>query len=470
MRRSRSVLSRRKVLKAGLAGAAGAVLSTWPRRSASGQTKLAAASSSPVPAGQKYEVTFLTTQTNPADVKIYQALGSRFTESNPNITVKITAESNVAYDQKLLTYLVAGTLPDIVQTNDNFAAPFKRAGITRDMIPFAKKTGFPYLDFDPTFLNLGMVDGQLHMLPKEGDIIVPYVNLRMAKEGGVTVPHFDPSKEPNKWTWDEYLAMCRRLTVDTKGRRGDEAGFDKDNVAVYGAAMSVDQWYTYVPMIVSEGGNIVSRDLSHSEIDTPEGIEAIRKLTDPIKAGWWAPLTVLQTMSNSGTVFAAGRAAICPLQRLWCTTLRADLKDDFDVMHFPKGRVRRVTGEGTVGYALTTKAKNPDAAWAFLEFMYGDQGMRIMTASYGTVPAEKRYYNSPFWRDLPGPPYDNAVFVDSFKYGITPPRLPFYSTGEFREAVTNGLTAITLNQATPEQVAGSINTALNNVLKTLKPS
>ncbi|HLN11699.1 MAG TPA: twin-arginine translocation signal domain-containing protein, partial [bacterium] len=90
MRRSRSVLSRRKVLKAGLAGAAGAVLSTWPRRSASGQTKLAAASSSPVPAGQKYEVTFLTTQTNPADVKIYQALGSRFTESNPNITVKIT--------------------------------------------------------------------------------------------------------------------------------------------------------------------------------------------------------------------------------------------------------------------------------------------------------------------------------------------------------------------------------------------
>ena len=419
--------------------------------------------------GPKVEVTFLTTQTGPADVKIYEDLSKRFTELNPNITVKITAEAGTNIDQKLLTYLTAGTLPDIVQTNDNFAAPFKKAGITRDMIPLAKASGFPYNDFDPTFLDLGMVEGELHMLPKQGDVIVPYVNLRMAKEGGVELPlKLDPMKEPDKWTWAEFETMVKHLTIDTAGKRGDQTGFDKENVSVYGAAMAVDAWYTYVPMVLAEGGKFVSDDLTKSMLNTPEGISAFRKLTDPIKAGYWAPPTLLQTMTNSGTVFAAGKAAIAPLQRLWSTTLRANLKDDFDVIHFPKGKTRRITGMGTFGFALTAKAKNPDAAWKFLEFMYGDEGTKIITSQYASVPAMKRYYNSPFWRELPGPPHSNSVFVDAFQYGTTPPRLPFYSTGPFRQAVTDGITSITLGKTTVEQSVANIDKVLNDFLQAQK--
>ena len=157
--------------------------------------------------------------------RIRRRLLHAVTELSPNLTAKITAESGTNIDQKLLTYLTAGTLPDIIQTNDNFAAPFKKAGISRDMIPFAKASNFPYTDFDPTFLNLGMVDGELHMLPKQGDIIVPFVNLRMAKEGNVELPlKLDPEKEPNKWTWDEFETMVKHLSIDTNGKRGDQRG------------------------------------------------------------------------------------------------------------------------------------------------------------------------------------------------------------------------------------------------------
>src|SRR5262249_44491952 len=177
--------------------------------------------------GGLVEVTFLDTATSDADVKIYQQLASKFHESHPNITVKTSAVDGTNYDQKLLTYIQAGTLPDIVRTSDNFAKPFRDAGITQDMIPWAKKTNFPYQDFDPTFLDLGMVDGQLHMLPKQGDVIIPYINMRMAKEAGVNPPiDFDPGKNPDGWTWDEFIAMCKRLTVDANGKHGDEAGFD----------------------------------------------------------------------------------------------------------------------------------------------------------------------------------------------------------------------------------------------------
>jgi multiple sugar transport system substrate-binding protein len=414
-----------------------------------------------------YEVTFLTTQTNAADVAIYEQLATRFKELNPNLSVKVTAESGTNIDQKLLTYITAGTLPDIVQTSDNFAKPYKDNGVTLNMIPLAEKYGFPWRDFDPTFLNLGIVDGELHMLPKQGDIIIPYINLRMAKEAGVTPPlDFDPAKDPNGWTWAEFETMYKRLTVDQNGKRGDEPGFNKDNVAVYGAAMNVDQWYIYVPMVLAEGGQFVTEDNSKSLLNSPAGISAFRKLTQPMIDGYWAPLTLIQTMNNqAGNVFASGQAAISLMQRLWCTTLRANLTDDFDVMHFPKGPAKRVAGMGTFGFALSAKAKNPDAAWAFLQFMYGEEGMRIITSSYSSVPAMQRFYNSPFWRDLPPPPHHNNVFVDAFQYGTTPPRVPFYSTGPFRQAVTDGIVAIVLGKASVEEVVANVDKELNTILQ-----
>ena len=486
--RSRTILSsgcsRRALLRAGLLGAAGTLLAACSN-SPSGQPAAAppsgatsapaaaatqSAQQAPASSGGNVDITFITTQTSDADVKIYQQLADTFHQENPNITVKISPTDGTNYDQKLLTYIQANTLPDIVQTSDNFAKPFKDAGITQNMIPFAQKTSFPYQDCDPTFLNLGMIDGELHMLPKQGDVIIPYVNLRMAQEGGVKVPtDFDPAKDPNGWTWDDFMAMCKHLTVDANGKRGDEPGFDKDNVAIYGASMSIDQWYTYVPKVVAEGGTFVSDDLSKSTLTSPQGVAAFKQLTDPIKDGYWAPLTLIQSLSNqSGNVFAAGRAAIAPLQRLWATTLRASLTDDFDVIHFPKGSAKRVTGMGTFGFALSAKTKHPDEAWSFLSWMYGEEGMRILTASYAAVPAQKRFYQSSFWRDLPPPPHNNAVFVDAFSYGITPPRLPFYSTGEFRQSVTDGMTAITLGKATPEEVVANVDQVLNKYLQQSK--
>jgi multiple sugar transport system substrate-binding protein len=435
-----------------------------PTQAKPAQQAPAATSSGPV------EITFMTTQTNDADVKIYQQLSEKFHQENPTITVKISPTDGTNYDQKLLTYIQAGTLPDIVQTSDNFAKPFKDNGITQDMIPLAEKTGFPYKDFDPTFLNLGMVDGQLHMLPKQGDVIVPYINLRMAKEAGVNPPlDFDPVKNPDGWTWDEFMAMCKRLTVDANGKHGDEPGFDKDNVVTYGASMSIDAWYTYVPAVLADGGSLLSDDLTRSTLNSPQAVAAFKRITDPISQGYWAPLTLIQSLNNqAGNVFAAGRAAMAPLQRLWCTALRASLTDDFDVLHYPKGPTKRITGMGTFGFALSAKSKHTDEAWKFLTWMYSDAGMQIITSSYAAVPAQKRFYTSSFWRDLPPPPHNNAVFVDAFSYGVTPPRLPFYSTGEFRQSVTDGLTAITLGKSTPADVVANVDQVLTKYLQNQK--
>ncbi len=105
---------------------------------------------------------------------------------------------------------------------------------------------------------------------------------------------------------------------------------------------------------------------------------------------------------------------------------------------------------GTMGYAMSSQTPDPQAAWALLEYVYSE-GMRFFMESYLLVPPIETFYDDPAWRDLPGPPYNNEIFVTATEDAMLPPRLPFYSTGPFRRAMEDGIDAVLLGQLTPEQ-------------------
>ncbi len=399
---------------------------------------------------------------------VWDQLVKAYQDANKQITVQLDPGATGAnYDQKLFADIAAGTLPDIIYTTDNYAAPFKQNKITQDMLPFARQTNFPISDFNPTFLNLGMVDGQLHMLPASGDVVVLFINKKMVQQAGVQIPWQLDYKNNKIWTTDDFYKVCQQLTVDVKGKHGNEAGFDKNNVNVYGASVRIDWWAVYVPAIVSFGGQLVSDDLTKSLMNSPQGIEAFKWLTKPVLDGYWAPFSFLNTLSQTNgaiDAFNGGKAAITTTVHGSVPGIRPNIKDDWDVAHFYAGPAKRVTGMGTLGFAMSGTTKNPDVAWNFLEFMYDDPGQKIILSSYGASPVEKRFYNASFWRELPPPPANNSVFTDAYDYGILPPRLPFYTTGPFTKALGDGLTAIELGQAKVEDVVANVSNELQKWL------
>lgn len=369
------------------------------------------------------------------------------------------------YDQKLFAELAAGTLPDIIYTTDNYSKPFKEHKITQDMLPYAKATKFPIDDFNKTFLNLGMVDGTLQMLPVSGDVVILLINKKMVKDAGVDIPWtLDPSSD--KWNQDDFYKVTQQLTVDTKGKRGDQSGFDKNNVKTYGFAIDPTWWAIYVPAILSEGGEFVSKDLTKSMMNSKEGVAAFTWLTKGVMEGFWTPLSLLNTVNGTAGAFTGEKAAITYSVRGGIPGIRPNMKDDWDVCNFYRGPVKRVTGMGTQGFALSGATKHPNAAWAFLEFMYSEDGMKIICSQYGAVPVEKRFYNATWWKNLPPPPANNDVFTQAYDYGTLPPRLPFYSTGPFAKAIDDGFTAIQLGQSTPEKVVANVSNVLQSYLQT----
>jgi multiple sugar transport system substrate-binding protein len=324
-------------------------------------------------------------------------------------------------------------------------------------------------DFNKTFLNLGMVDGTLQMLPSSGDVVILFINKKLVQQAGVEIPWTLDYKNNKLWTTDDFYKVCQRLTVDVKGKRGNEPGFDKSNVSVYGAAMPIDWWAVYVPALLSFGGQLVSDDLTKSTLNSKAGVDAFTWLTKPVLDGYWAPYSFLTpfgptTNAQATGAFNASKVAITATVRGGIPGIRPNIKDDWDVAHFYAGPVKRVTGMGTQGFAMSGSTKNPNVAWDFLEFMYNQQGMQIITSSYGSTPVEQRFYNSSFWKNLPPPPSNNDVFTQAFDYGTLPPRLPFYTTGPFTKALLDGLTAIELGQSTPSQVVQSVSSQLQQWL------
>ncbi|HEY3002651.1 MAG TPA: extracellular solute-binding protein [Kribbellaceae bacterium] len=79
-------------------------------------------------------------------------------------------------------------------------------------------------------------DGKRYGLPKDWDTIAVFYNKKMLKDAGVS------EQQMKTLTWNpadggKYEKVIAHLTVDRNGKRGDEPGFDKNHVKVYGLGL-----------------------------------------------------------------------------------------------------------------------------------------------------------------------------------------------------------------------------------------
>lgn len=384
------------------------------------------------------ELTWAINAVSGTEIDLVQSVVDSFVEQNPNYRVEVLNYDPETYDQVLLTDISAGTLPDLFVSADVFTKPFFDSNLTADLRPLAEASGFDLDTFDDKFLALAEYDGKIGFLPRAADVVVTYYNKRLFDEAGVDYPTAD-------WTYDDMLAAAERLTIK-----------DADGTTIqYGATAGYDWWAYWVPMVVAEGGQILSDDHSEAVFNSPEGIRAWTYIFDGLTNGWFTPPSVQDTMGGPYVPFQTGTAAMTFTIRALTPTFREQLDDDWDVELIPQGSAGRRTGMGTMGYAMSSQTEDPEAAWKLLEYTYSE-GMSFFMDSYLVVPPIETFYDDPAWRELPGPPYNNDVFVTATEDAMLPPPLPFYSTGAFTRAMEDGIDAVLLGQMSPEDAVNQM--------------
>ena len=396
---------------------------------------------------ETHELTWATNNLEGTEPEMLQKVTDLFVAANPNYKVTVLKYDGATYDQKLLADIMAGTLPDLFVSADIYTKPFFDAGLTADLVPLAAEAGFDLTNFDELFLSLAEYEGKIGFLPRAADVVVTYYNKRMFDDAGVPYPTPD-------WTYDDMLAAAEKLTI----KAADGA------TTQYGVTAAADWWAYWVPMVVAEGGEILNADGTEAVFNSEAGIRAWNIIFTGLQNGWFIPPSVQDTLGGPWTPFAVGQAAMTFTVRALTPTFRDQLQDDWDVELVPKGSVARKTGMGTQGYAISAQTEDPTAAFHLLEFIF-TEGMVVFMQDYLTVPPIKSFYDDPAWRELPGPPYNNAVFVDATKDAMVPPPLPFYSTGPFRQAMLDGIDAVLLGQMDVETAVNRMAEEATNSLQ-----
>jgi len=168
----------------------------------------------------------------------YEECAAAFTKKNPEIKVKTTQYGWDDYWSTLTTGLVSGDGPDVFVGHLSHYPELAAKGQLLPIDDVVKADKVDLGIYREGLADLWVAkDGKRYGLPKDYDTVAVFANQKKLDEAGITKEQID-TMEWNPKDGGTYEKVMAHLTVDKKGVRGDEAGFDKDNVAVYGLGLN----------------------------------------------------------------------------------------------------------------------------------------------------------------------------------------------------------------------------------------
>jgi multiple sugar transport system substrate-binding protein len=243
----------------------------------------------------------------------YQAFIAQFETDNPGIKIN-ALESPPEFDTYILTALGSNTAPDVWSQDGSSLAKIAGSGQLLDMQQCADAVPeFSFERFFPNVLALhqGLEEGKTYGVPNDFTPMVMYYNPESFAKAGVEVP-----TEANL-TWDAFLELTQKLTLDTEGRNALDPEFDPENIDQYG--FRVRQFpFEWVYILWGNGGDVISPDgtTASGYLDSPQSIEAITFLRDMVLEHHVSPtpsaLDAMQTNLGFLDLFLQGKVAMFP--------------------------------------------------------------------------------------------------------------------------------------------------------------
>lgn len=322
-------------------------------------------------------------------LRLERELKAEFEARHPGVRVQIEQiPGEGQFAAKVLMMHVTGSAPDVIQLDASAAAVFIDNGVVRDLTPFiAADPAFQLDDYFPTVIDVFSRGEALYAVPLDFTPMVIYYNKRIFDEAGVPYPH-------EGWTWDEFVAIGRRVAVPSSGR-GPPLRY----------ALNLEHWMPlWLPWLWTNGGDVLAPDGRRASgyLDGPQSTGAVRFLVDLMQRERLAPSPAERAVAGVD-LFRSGRAAM-DLKGHWMwLDYRADGLD-VGVVGLPTNGVPPVTVIYASGLAVMHKAAHPDLAWEYVKFMTSPEvqirrvasglaisGNRAAAAHYAGNPVEDAF-------------------------------------------------------------------------------
>ena len=431
--------SRRKVIAAGAAVAAGATFSAFPyvSRARAAQTL-------------KFWQFYGPGGGVASQSKWFEDTVKAWNDSH-DVKVELVYVPNNAYmdGTKLPTAFASGAGPDLFIISPGDFLRYYNGGVLLDLTPFMDEQA--RADFLPSVIANRMVDGKIYGLPYEVEPMAMFYSVDAFAEIGLT------EKDVPK-TWDELLATGKKLTND------------KRYGILFETSPGYYQNFTWYPFLWQGGGDFQGKD-GKSAFNSPGAVQALKFWQDAVKQG----VAPRKPLGGGGWDVVPNLASgYCAMQNvgIWAIAQLREAVPNFKFGAFklptpPGGKYQTIGG----GWAFVANAKgsNPKAAGEFCAWALGsmkpDSVERIVdwcTKAKSDMPPRKSALEA-------GKAAFDSGFLKTFTDEIYPgaraePRMP----PPVYKAISDAIQACQLNGQKPEDAAAAASEQIDAFLANYK--
>ncbi|PMQ00759.1 MAG: hypothetical protein CBR30_09510 [Dictyoglomus sp. NZ13-RE01] len=306
----------------------------------------------------------------------YEAMIKAFNDSQNEIEV-IPVHIPDMYEEKVLTMIGAGDVPDIIAIGGAHIPAFAARGALSSLDNYISRINTAA--YYRKALDAMYWDKKLYGLPFRMNTKLMAYNLDMLNEAGIQPP--SPGKA---WTPEEYLANAKKLTIPGK-RWG--SGFPWWN-----------QW------LYQFGGRVLDREGKRCMLNRPEALESLKYVYDLVWVHGAAPKPEETGGMGPIDMFMAEKVAMfCDVGPYFMPILTKITKFKWGLALQPgKGNFGGSGEMEVVGLAIPAKAPNPEAAFTAITFLTADpRAQDILALTKTQIPGSKRS-GSLFAKQFPG--------------------------------------------------------------------
>lgn len=316
-----------------------------------------------------------------------------FEKIHPDIKVKVEYVPGAGpLFSKILGQTASGTMSDVVYINDTAFPALVEQGVFASMDELIENDKeFDISDFYESALKFCKYKGKLYFLPPQFGTIILFYNKDLFKSANVPFPY-------DGWTWEEFRDACIKLTRDTN----NDGKIDQFAVAGWGL-------WSWVPMILQNGGHIVNEDKTKCLMDSPEVIEALQFVVDlynkdkVIVSESIAPSLVSM---GASMMMSAGKSAMLPSG---LASYKDFEKINWDIVAPPekKGK-RRVFHGGCWAYGIANSSKYKNESWKLVKYLTGKEVLK-RDLKFLDLPARKSLEKD-FLNSMPGKHLESYIY------------------------------------------------------------
>jgi ABC-type glycerol-3-phosphate transport system substrate-binding protein len=288
-----------------------------------------------------------------------QKIADDFMKACPNVKVEFIAIPSNDLPQKLTTMAIGGNMPDMYVHFTSFTGKALQMRVFEDLIPLLGKD---YISgWDPMFFEESVINGKMLFAPWVGiPTGILYRKDLWAAAGNPAFPK----------TWDEFLAVAKKLTVDTdKDGKIDQYGW-----AIVGTPNGSGQGR--FSQVVRNSGGYNYRETAAGKWEsgamTKGYLDALTLYQDAVKEGvvppgyttTGYPEASAQVANGKGVMMVTGPHSLGIVMKT-----NPSLAGKLAGFPMPTNNgAKPVTTLGNLGYAVSKSGKNKPLAIEYIKF------------------------------------------------------------------------------------------------------